>query len=255
MVIVMWANNETGVIQDMSAIGKICQERNVLFISDATQAIGKIDVDPVATGIDMLACSAHKFYGPKGIGMVYINSKMKVKPEPLIHGGGHEHGLRSGTLNVPAIVGMGEAAKICKEEMHYDMQRIRKWRDEFEKNIVSQLEEVTINGDQSNRLPTVSNICVRFTDSQAVMTKFRTRLAISSGSACSSADPSPSHVLLAMGLSSEEAKASYRFSLGRFTTDLEMEEASRLFLDAVKHYRDQSPVWQMNRGELDDKGL
>jgi cysteine desulfurase len=163
----------------------------------------------------MMVCSAHKFYGPKGIGAIYINPDLKTKPTPLIHGGGHEKGFRSGTLNVPAIVGMGEAARICIHEMKSDMSSIKSLRDDFEKMVISEMEEVKINGDTRNRLPTVSNLCVRLTDSQAVMTKFRHKLAISSGSACSSADPEPSHVLLAMGLSEEDAKASYRFSLGQ----------------------------------------
>jgi len=254
LVSAMWANNETGVIHDVASIGTICKEANVPFICDATQAVGKIEVHPKDVGVDMMVCSAHKFYGPKGIGAVYINPAMKVKPTPLIHGGGHENGYRSGTLNVPAIVGMGEAARICKEIGKNDMERIQKFRDHFEKTILNELEEVSVNGNVERRMHTVSNLCVRFTESQAVMTKFRSKLAISSGSACSSADPAPSHVLLAMGLSEEEAKASYRFSFGRPTTSEEVEMAAELFVNAVKEYREQSPVWGMHIKGIDVKG-
>jgi cysteine desulfurase len=253
LVSAMWANNETGVIHDVASIGSICKKANVPFLCDATQAVGKIEVHPREIGVDMMVCSAHKFYGPKGIGAVYINPALKVKPTPLIHGGGHEHGFRSGTLNVPAIVGMGEAAKICKEEMTGDRERIQKLRDHFEKTILSEAEEVSVNGNVDHRLHTVSNLGVRLTESQAVMTKFRSKLAISSGSACSSADPAPSHVLLAMGLSKENAKASYRFSFGRPTTEDEVEKAAKLFIDAVREYREQSPVWAMHLKDIDVK--
>ncbi|HEX5113150.1 MAG TPA: cysteine desulfurase family protein [Saprospiraceae bacterium] len=251
LVCAMWANNETGVIHDIARMAFICKEKEVPFICDATQAVGKMDINPKAAGVDMMVCSAHKFYGPKGIGIMYIDAALKVKPTPLIHGGGHEEGRRSGTLNVPAIVGMGEAAKICMAEMKPDRSRIEKMRDEFEKQLLEELELVTINGKESNRLPTVSNVCVRLTESQAVMTKFRSKLAISSGSACSSANPQPSHVLLAMGLSEDEAKASYRFSLGRPTTEEEVREAVRLFINAINEYRSQSPLWEMYKNGMD----
>jgi len=251
LVSAMWANNETGVIHDIARMASICKEKEVPFICDATQAVGKIDINPKEAGVDMMVCSAHKFYGPKGIGIMYINSALKVKPSALIQGGGHEEGFRSGTLNVPAIVGMGEAAKICIAEMKSDMVRIEKLRDDFEKQLLEELELVTINGKESKRLSTVSNVCVQLTDSQAVMTKFRSKLAISSGSACSSANPEPSHVLLAMGLSEDEAKSSYRFSFGRPITENEVNEATQLFINAINEYRSQSPLWEMYKNGMD----
>ncbi len=251
LVSAMWANNETGVIHDITTIASICREFDVPFICDATQAVGKITVHPQAIGVDMMVCSGHKFYGPKGIGIVYIDPGLKIKPSPLIHGGGHEKGFRSGTLNVPAIVGMGEAARICKNEMQTDMTRVKSFRDHLENQVSSQIEEIRINGNTTHRLPTVSNLCVRLTDNQAVMTKFRSKLAISSGSACSSANPEPSHVLLAMGLSEEDAKASYRFSFGRMTKEEEVSEAARTFMDAITDYRLHSPVWEMHKSGID----
>jgi len=252
MVLVMWANNETGVVQDMKEVGSICRQAGVTLISDATQASGKINIDPISIGADIVSLSAHKFYGPKGVGALFINqSSLKVKPAPLIHGGGHEKGFRSGTLNVPGIVGLGCAAELRRQEMIDDGQKIKQLRDIFEKQIMETLEEVSINGDVQNRLPTVSNLKVRFVDSQAVMSRFRTQLAISSGSACSSANPEPSHVLLAMGLNTQEAKSSFRVSLGVPTTKKEIEEAARIMIEAIKEERAQSPVWQMFKQGID----
>ncbi len=246
MVIVMWANNETGVIQNMKSIGEICRDKGVALICDGTQAVGKIKVNPQEIGVDILVLSAHKMYGPKGTGAIYIDTKeKKLKPEPLLHGGGHEMGFRSGTLNVPGIVGLGIAAQLRNSQMDEDYERIKKLRDEFENNILSSLEYVSINGSIDQRLYTVSNLKVSKVDSQAVLTKLRTRLAISSGSACSSADPSPSHVLMAMGLSAVAAKGSFRISLGTPTTSAEMNIAVKLLSDAIMEYREESPVWQM----------
>jgi len=245
MVIVMWANNETGVIQDMTAIGSICKDAGVTLISDATQAAGKIDIDPAVNSVDVLALSAHKIYGPKGTGALWLNPSMKTKPAALIHGGGHERGYRAGTLNVPGIVGFGSASVLRQQQMLSDGLRIGKYRDQFEKTILSSLEEVSVNGHPQNRLPTVSNLRVRFVDSQAVMSRFRAQLAISSGSACSSANPEPSHVLIAMGLTAAEAKGSFRISLGVPTTLEEIERAAILLKEAIDAERAQSPVWQM----------
>ncbi|MBK9981475.1 MAG: cysteine desulfurase [Saprospiraceae bacterium] len=246
MVIVMWANNETGVLHDMKSIGEICRDKGVALVSDGTQAVGKVKVDPHEAGIDMLVLSAHKMYGPKGTGAIYMNTKeKKLKPEPLIHGGGHEMGFRSGTLNVPGIVGLGMASHLRQSNMDGDMERIKSLIDKFENKLLSTLEHVSVNGSLDHRLYTVSNLKVAKVDSQAVMTKLRTKLAISSGSACSSADPSPSHVLLAMGLSAEEAKGSFRISLGVPTTSAEMELGTKLLSEAILEYRSESPVWQM----------
>jgi cysteine desulfurase len=251
MVIVMWSNNETGVCHDMKAIGRICSDVGVALISDATQAVGKININPAEAGIDMLVLSAHKFYGPKGTGAVYLNQKeKKLNPEPLIHGGGHENGLRSGTLNVPGIVGLGWAAHASQTNFKIESDRISALRDEFERRMES-LELVSINGDRNHRLPTVSNFQVPYVDSQAVMTKLRTKLAISSGSACSSANPGPSHVLIAMGLSPDEAKSSFRVSLGRPTIPEEMDLAAKWLSEAIEEYRSENPVWQMFKQGID----
>jgi cysteine desulfurase len=246
MVIAMWANNETGVIHDMKSIGQICRDKGVALVCDGTQACGKIKVYPHEMGIDILVSSAHKMYGPKGTGAIYINTKeKKLKPEPLIHGGGHEMGFRSGTLNVPGIVGLGMASHLRQSYMDEDMKRIKSLRDRFENKLLSTLQYVGVNGSLDQRLNTVSNLKVAKVDSQAVMTKLRTKLAISSGSACSSADPSPSHVLIAMGLSAEEAKGSFRISLGTPTTPDEIDLAANLLSETITSYRSESPVWQM----------
>lgn len=245
MVVVMWANNETGILQDVDAIGKICRENNVAFICDATQAVGKITVLPIEKNIDVLVMSSHKLYGPKGCGAIYIGRNQKhIKPQPLIHGGGHEGGFRSGTLNVPGIVGLGMACEIAKSQYPEDAMRIGNLRNRMESKILSSLENVEVNGS-SERLPTVSNFKAAFVDSQAVMTKLRTKLSISSGSACSSADPLPSHVLLAMGLSENEAKGSFRISVGRPTTIEDVDQAANWLCEAISEYRMQNPVWQM----------
>ena len=256
MVIAMWANNETGVIHDMPAIGKICREKGIAFVTDATQAIGKIPADPIACNIDMLVMSGHKIYGPKGTGAIWIpQNEKKLKPVPLLHGGGHEHGVRAGTLNTPGIVGLGMACKLISDVLSADMEHMHRLRNEFEKKVITQLEAVKINGDTNHRLSSVSNLKINFTDSQAVMTKLRTKLAISSGSACSSANPAPSHVLLAMGLTATQAKASFRISFGRMSTQQEMESAAELLIHAVQEYRSQSPVWQMFKQGIDISGL
>ncbi len=256
MVVIMWANNETGVCHDMKAIGDICRKVGIPFVCDATQAVGKINVNPAGIGIDMLALSAHKMYGPKGTGAVYINqSEKKIKPEPLIHGGGHEMGFRSGTLNVPGIVGLGMASHFRKLKMNENFNRVGALRDQFEQSILSDLEDVSVNGSLSNRLPTVSNLKVAMVDSEAIMTKLRTKLSFSSGSACSSANPEPSHVLIAMGLTPGEAKGSFRISLGSPTTAQEIDLASKWLIEAIEEYRSQSPVWQMYKQGIDVTGL
>lgn len=250
LCLTMWANNETGVIQDLDSIGEICNKKGIAFVCDATQAAGKIEMDAPAKKIDLLALSAHKMYGPKGTGALYVaKNEKKLKPEAIIHGGGHEQGLRSGTLNVTGIVGFGAAALRAKD-CSDDMVRIGKLRDKFESEILTQVELSSVNGAAGKRLPTVTNILVKHVDSQAVMTRLRTKLAISSGSACSSSDPSPSHVLLAMGLTHEEAKGSFRISLGRPTTEEEMTNAARWLIAAIEEHRAQSPVWQMYKSGM-----
>jgi cysteine desulfurase len=246
----MWANNETGVINDMTTLAAICNEKEVTLISDATQAVGKIEVHPTTVGVDMIAFSAHKLYGPKGVGAVYIDPASKLKPAALIHGGGHENGLRSGTLNVPGIVGLGAAAKFAMNLAVYERPRIGSLRDDIESELINSLEGVTVNGNVNNRLHTVSNLQITWTDSQAIMSSFRNKLAIAAGSACSAADPSPSHVLLAMGLSPTQAKGSIRISLGRYTTADDVTNAAQLIIRAVNEYRTTSPAWNMYKQGL-----
>ncbi len=250
-VTAMWANNETGVIHEMATLGRICANAGIPLLCDATQAVGKIPVSPKEMGVDMLAFSAHKLYGPKGCGAVYINPQLRIKPVALLQGGGHERGFRSGTLNVPGIVGLGMAAQLAQAAMPTEPDRIRSLRDLFEKAVLTDMEEVKVNGNVDHRLPSVTNLQVRYTDSQAVMSKFRTRLAISAGSACSSADPAPSHVLLAMGLTGMQAKGSFRITFGRQTTRDEVETAAALFKEGIRSYRAQSPVWQMHEQGID----
>jgi cysteine desulfurase len=235
----------------MADIGKICQEHGIPLVSDATQAFGKIPVNPVESGVDSLTISSHKIYGPKGVGALYINKNLKSKPLPLIHGGGHEGGYRSGTLNVPGIVGLGSAASLAGRDITNTIQGPGRLRDQLENIILNGLEAVSVNGDHASRLPTVTNLAVSGVESQAVMSRFRSKLAISSGSACSSANPAPSHVLLAMGLTPSEAKSSFRFSLGRPTTADEIIQAAQIFIDAVNEERAISPLWQMMKSGID----
>lgn len=252
LVVVMWANNETGVIHDIPAIGAICKQAGVTLLCDATQAAGKMDIHPAEAGVDLMAFSAHKMDGPKGVGALYINrASYKARLVPLIHGGGHESGLRSGTLNVPGIVGFGAAAAFRSGERVQMESRIRPLRDHFESVLRDTVEELYINGDANGRLYTVSNFRVTGVDSQAVMSRFRNKLAISSGSACSSAQPEPSHVLLAMGLTMTQAKSSFRVSFGTPTTSEEVSLALEWFSAAIAEERNQSPLWQLFKQGVD----
>lgn len=250
LVAVMWANNETGVIQPMEHIAQICAEREVLLFSDATQAVGKIVVRPKETGVHLLACSAHKLYGPKGVGALYVClTSPRVKVAPQVHGGGHERGMRSGTLNVPGIVGFGKACEIAKEEMESEASRLATLRDRLETRLLC-IEESHVNGSRTNRLPHVSNMSFRCVEGEKLMGTFNQKLAVSSGSACTSASLEPSHVLRAMGLGDELAHASLRFSLGRFTTEEEVERACELVEKGVQALRSVSPVWEMYKEGL-----
>jgi cysteine desulfurase len=240
LIALMWANNETGVIQPIEEYITIANEHDIIFFSDATQALGKVPVNLAKRGIGALAFSAHKIYGPKGVGAVYISRKNpRVRIAPLIEGGGQEKNLRSGTLNVPGIAGLGEAVRLAKKLMTEEAERITQLRNKFEKAIL-QNEEVYVNGDTQNRLPGVSNLCFRFTDGAALLSAFNKNLAVSAGSACSSASGEPSPVLLAMGLGRSAAYASIRFSLGRFTTPGEIENAIAIVNDSLKMVRESA---------------
>lgn len=245
LVSVMMANNETGVIQDMEAISDITREKGVWLFTDATQAVGKIPVDVQSPSVDLMAFSAHKFYGPKGMGALYIRRRdPRVRIVPLIDGGGHERGLRSGTLNVPSIVGFGEAARLAVARMRDDMNSIGSLRNQFESGVEG-MEQVYINGRKARRLPTVTNISFRYTEGSALLASVTKDLAVSAGSACASASLEPSHVLTAMGRGRELAFATLRISLGRLTTEMDIKKATEVLTQRVKTLRTGSPTWAL----------
>lgn len=245
LVAVMWANNETGVIQPMGEIAEICNEKQVVLFSDATQAVGKIKVHPKETGIHILSFSAHKFYGPKGIGGLYFSLKdPKIKIIPQIHGGGHQDNLRSGTLNVPAIAGLGKAAEIATNNPD-NYARAALLRDELEKQLKSRLTGLTVNGGKILRLPNTSNICFDWVNAEELVLYLEDKISISTGSACSSASLNPSHVLVAMGRTARQAKNSVRISLGVNTTAEQISQTIGYLADSVNFLRSRNPVWTM----------
>jgi len=240
LVSVMHANNETGLLHPLREIGALCKKKGVLFHTDATQSFGKEPIDVNDMGIDLLSASAHKFSGPKGVGLLYVRRRdPRVRCEPLLHGGGHERGLRSGTLNVPSIVGMGAAAELCRLEGHAERDRIRKLRDLLEKKILSGLDGVELNGHRERRLANTSNLSFAGVDGEALMKRLP-EVAVSSSSACTSALLQPSYVLGALGCDEERIRGSIRFSLGRFTTGEEIGAAAAQVVDEVKSLRKAS---------------
>ncbi len=252
LVSVMWANNETGVIQPMKEIGEICNKHGVLFMSDATQAVGKIPVHPKELGIHLMSFTAHKMYGPKGVGALFVNRKNpRVKVTAQIDGGGHERGMRSGTLNVPGIVGFGKAAELAKKEMAADAERLSKLRDKLEKALCETLEETKVNGTTEYRMPHVTNISFKHVEGEGLMMTFNQNIAVSSGSACTSASLEPSYVLVAHGLGDDEVHSSIRFSLGRFTTEEDIDFTIEALQKGVNHMRDLSPIWEMFKEGVD----
>jgi cysteine desulfurase len=252
LVSVMWANNETGVIQPMKEIGEICAKHGVLFFSDATQAVGKIKTHPRELGIHLMAFTAHKMYGPKGIGALYVSRKNpRVKVTAQMDGGGHERGMRSGTLNVPGIVGFGKAAEIALNEMEQDSARLSHLRDKLEKAMIGELEEVYINGNVERRMPHVTNMSFKHVEGEGLMMTFNQEIALSSGSACTSASLEPSYVLVALGLGDDLAHSSLRFSLGRFTTEEDVNYAVEAVKKGVNHMRELSPIWEMYKEGID----
>ncbi len=252
LVSIMWANNETGVIQPMKEIGDLCREKGVLFMSDATQAVGKIPVDPKEVGVHLMAFTSHKMYGPKGVGALFVNRKNpRVKVTSQMDGGGHERGMRSGTLNVPGIVGFGKAAELARQEMAADAARLSKLRDRLESAMMNNLEECYINGNVDHRMPHVTNISFKHVEGEGLMMTFNQEIAVSSGSACTSASLEPSYVLIALGLGDDLAHSSIRFSLGRFTTEEDVEYAIEAVSKGVTHMRDLSPIWEMYKEGVD----
>ncbi|UOO81092.1 IscS subfamily cysteine desulfurase [Uruburuella testudinis] len=249
LVSVMWVNNEIGVVQDIAAIGEICRERKIIFHVDAAQAAGKEPIDLQAVKVDLLSMSAHKIYGPKGIGALYVRRKPRIRLEAQMHGGGHERGFRSGTLPTHQIVGMGEAFRLAREELQQDRAHALKLRDVFLKGIEG-IEEVYINGDLTHRVPTNLNISFNFVEGESLIMAVK-ELAVSSGSACTSASLEPSYVLRALGRNDELAHSSLRITFGRMTTEEEVRYAAELIKSKIGKLRELSPLWEMHKEGID----
>ena len=249
LVSIMHVNNEIGVIQDIDAIGELCRSRKILFHVDAAQSAGKVPIDMDKSKVDLMSFSAHKIYGPKGIGALYVRRKPRVRLEAQMHGGGHERGMRSGTLAVHQIVGMGEAFRIAKEEMATENERIRMLRDRLLKGL-DDIEETYINGDMERRIPHNLNISFNFVEGESLMMALKD-LAVSSGSACTSASLEPSYVLRALGRSDELAHSSIRFTLGRFSTEEEVDFAIEQIRNNIDKLRELSPLWEMFKDGID----
>ncbi len=250
LVCIMYGNNEIGVIQPVKEISAIAHKHGALFMTDATQTVGKIPVNVDADGIDLMAFTGHKMYGPKGVGALYVRRKNpRVKVTAQMDGGGHERGMRSGTLNVAGIVGFGKAAEICRLEMDAEAKRLAALRDKLQSSLL-ELEESYVNGNTEHRLPHVANISFKYVEGEGLMMAMKD-LAVSSGSACTSASLEPSYVLKSLGLSDDLAHSSIRFGLGRFTTEEEVDYAIQVTKKAVNHLRDLSPLWEMFKEGID----
>ena len=251
LIAIMYGNNEIGVIQDVKAISNIAHKHGVLFFTDATQAVGKIPVDVIADGIDLMAFSGHKMYGPKGVGALYVRRKNpRVKVTSQMDGGGHERGMRSGTLNVPAIVGLGKACEICRQEMETEANRLSQMRDRLEASLM-ELDEAYVNGNREHRLPHTTNISFKYVEGEGLMMGFNKDIALSSGSACTSASLEPSYVLKALGLGDDLAHSSLRFGLGRFTTNEQIDFTIEAVKNTVTKLREMSPLWEMFQEGID----
>lgn len=254
LITIMYGNNEIGVVQNIRKIGLIARKHNVLFHTDATQAVGKLPVDVEADNIDLLSFTGHKMYGPKGVGALYVRRKNpRVKVTAQIDGGGHERGMRSGTLNVPGIVGFGKACEIAMHEMADEAKKLSAMRDQLERELL-QIEESYVNGNRENRLPHVTNISFKYVEGEGLMMGVKD-IAVSSGSACTSASLEPSYVLKSLGLDDDLAHSSLRFGLGRFTTQEEIDYAINHVKTAVAKLRDMSPLWEMFKDGIDLKSV
>jgi cysteine desulfurase len=249
LVSVMWVNNEIGVIQPIDEIGELCRSKGIIFHSDAAQATGKTPIDLEKTKVDLVTFTAHKSYGPKGIGAMYVRRKPRVRIEAQMHGGGHERGLRSGTLATHQIVGMGEAFRIAREEMATEIPRIRALRDRLAAGL-GKIEEVYVNGDMAHRVPHNLNISFNYVEGESLIMAIKD-IAVSSGSACTSASLEPSYVLRALGRSDELAHSSIRFTFGRFTTEADVDFAIELLTQKVHKLRELSPLWDMYKEGID----
>ena len=255
LISVMLANNEIGTLNPVQEIGKIAKEKGVLFHCDATQGIGKIPVDVQAMGIDLMSFSAHKLYGPKGIGALYVRKKNpRVRIAAQMDGGGHERGMRSGTLAVPLIVGFGKACELCEREMPAESARLAKMRDRLQTGIMTALEETYLNGHPTNRLPGNLNISFAYVEGESLLMGMK-EIALSSGSACTSATLEPSYVLRALGVGTELAHSSIRFGIGRFNTDEEIDYAIKKVIEIVTKLREMSPLYEMAKEGVDLKSV
>lgn len=251
LIALMYANNEIGTVHPVKEISAIARKHGVLFFSDATQAVGKIPVDVNKDGIDLLAMTAHKMYGPKGVGALYVRRKNpRVKVTAQMDGGGHERGMRSGTLNVPGIVGFGKACELARLEMDQDAARLSNMRDRLERELLK-VEEAYVNGDREHRLPHVTNISFKYVEGEGLLMGFNKNIALSSGSACTSASLEPSYVLKALGLGDDLAHSSLRFGLGRFTTDEQIDYTIEQVTNTVNRLREMSPLWEMYKEGVD----
>ncbi|MGE4232354.1 MAG: IscS subfamily cysteine desulfurase [Bacteriovoracia bacterium] len=253
LISIMLANNEVGTIQPIAEIGKVAKEHGILFHSDIVQGVGKVKVDLEKMGIDLASLSAHKIYGPKGIGALYVRRKNpRVRLSPIIHGGGHERGMRSGTLNVAGIVGFGKAAELCDQLMEEEVKRLTFLREKMKSAIMKEVPEVYLNGHPTQRLANNLNLSFAYVEGESLIMALK-ELAVSSGSACTSASLEPSYVLKAIGVGEDLAHTSIRFGLGRFTTENEVDYATKKVIDAVKRLRDLSPLWEMAQEGVDLK--
>lgn len=251
LITIMYGNNEIGVIQPIKEIAAIAKKHGVLFFTDGTQAVGKIPVDVIADGIDLMSFSGHKMYGPKGVGCLYVRRKNpRVKVTAQMDGGGHERGMRSGTLNVPSIVGFGKACEICRLEMDEEAKRLSVLRDKLEAAL-TQIEESYVNGNVEHRLPHVANISFKHVEGEGLLMGFNKEIALSSGSACTSASLEPSYVLKALGLGDDLAHSSLRFGLGRYTTEEQIDYTIKAITTTVLKLREMSPLWEMYKEGID----
>lgn len=251
LIAIMYANNEIGTINPMKEISAIAKKHGVLVFTDAVQAVGKIPVDVNKDGIDLMAFTAHKMYGPKGVGALYVRRKNpRVKVTAQIDGGGHERGMRSGTLNVPGIVGFGKACEICMNEMEEETKRVSALRDKLQNELLK-VEESYLNGDKDHKLPHVTNISFKYVEGEGLMMGFNKNIAVSSGSACTSASLEPSYVLKALGLGDDLAHSSLRFGLGRFTTEEQIDYTIEQVTNTVNKLREMSPLWEMYKDGID----
>lgn len=251
LVAIMWVNNEIGTVNPIAEIGKLCKERQVLFFCDATQAVGKVPVDVEAAGVDLLCLSGHKVYGPKGVGALYVRRrKPRVRLVAQMDGGGHERGMRSGTLNVPGIVGLGAACEIAVRDLEKDRAHSRALRDRFEEKIFAALDHVHRNGHPEHRVDMCSNLSFAYVEGESLIMGI-SGLAVSSGSACTSASLEPSHVLMSMGVGDELAHSSIRYGFGRFTTEADVDEAAEQTIAAVNKLRELSPLYEMVQEGID----